>query len=83
MVKNLTTAQVTITRGVKIAWVVAANAIPQVEASPETLEKLDELQGIQRSKMSDEQRKEALFQQLDLSCWRGGHLRIKLPQIPY
>ena len=67
----VTTAPVPIARGVKIAQVVAVNAIHQVEISPGTLEKLDEVQGIQRSKMSVEQRKEALFQQLDLSGLEG------------
>ena len=36
MVKNLTATQITIAKGVKIAWVVAANAIPQVGVSPGT-----------------------------------------------
>ena len=71
MVKNLTTAPITIAKGVKIAWVVAANAIPWVKISPGMLEKLDEMQGIQRSTMSVEQRKKALFQQLDLSGLEG------------
>ena len=51
----------------RIAWVVAANAIPRIEASPRTLERLDKMQGIQRSRMSVQQREEALFQQLGLS----------------
>ena len=71
VVKNLTAAPVTITRGVKIVWVVAANAIPQVGISLGMLEKLDKMQGIQMSKMSDKQRKDALFQQLDLSGLEG------------
>ena len=71
MVKNLTAAPVTITRGVKIAQVVAVNPMPRVEISPGMLEKLDEMQGFQRSKISVEQRKEALLQQLDLSGLEG------------
>ena len=71
LVKNLTAALVTFTRGVKITWVVAANAIPQLEALPGTLGSLDEMQGIQRSRMSVGQREEVLFQQLDLSCLEG------------
>ena len=35
------------------------------------LEKLDEIQGVQRSKISVEQRKKTLFQQLDLSGLEG------------
>ena len=61
VVKNLTTAPVTLTRGVMIAQVVAANAIPKVEALPGILERLDEMQGMQRSRMLGGQRKEALF----------------------
>ena len=49
---------------------VAANAVPQVEVVPGTLEKLDEMQGIQQTRMSVEQR-EVLFQQLDLSGLKG------------
>ena len=49
VVNNLITALVTITRGVKIAQVVTVNAIPQVEASPGVLVKLNEMHGIQRS----------------------------------
>ena len=50
-VKNLTVTSITITKGVKITQGIAANAIPQVGFSPGTLEKLDEMQGIQRAKM--------------------------------
>ena len=71
IVKNLTAAPITIAKGVKVAWVVAVNDIPKVGVAPETLEKLHEMQGIQRAKMSAEQRKEVLFQQLDLSGLEG------------
>ena len=71
MVKNLTTTLITITKGVKIAWVIAANAIPQLGVSPGILEKLDKMQRIQRAKMSVKQRKEVLFQQLDFSGLKG------------
>ena len=50
IVKNLTTALITITKGVKITQVVAVNAIPQVGAVLGMLEKLDEMQGVQRAK---------------------------------
>ena len=51
IVKNLTTALITIAKGVKITQVIAVNAISQVRVAPGTLEKLDEMQGIQRTKM--------------------------------
>ena len=50
VVKNLTATPITITKGVKIAQVIAANAIPQVGIAPGTLKKLDEIQGIQRTR---------------------------------
>ena len=45
--------------------------MPQVEVAPGTLEKLDEMQGIQQTRMSVEQRREVLFQQLDVSGLEG------------
>ena len=38
---------ITVAKGIKIAQVVAANAVPPVELAPGTLEMLDEAQGIQ------------------------------------
>ena len=67
VVKNLTAIPITITKGVKVAQVVVANAVPPVEVTSETLEKLNEIQGIQQTKVMVEQRKKLLFQQLDLS----------------
>ena len=46
VVKNLTNTPITIAKGVKIAQLIAANAIPQVGVSAEMLEKLYEMQGI-------------------------------------
>ena len=66
MVKNLIAAPITIIKGIKVAQVVAANMVPQEEDVPETFKKLDEMQGIQQTRMSVEQR-EVLFQQLYLS----------------
>ena len=43
------------------------NVMPQAEVALGTLEKLDEMQGVQRVKILTRKRKEALFQQLDLS----------------
>ena len=74
VVKNIMAATITIAKGIKIAQVVAANVVPPVEITLDTLEKLDEIQGIQWNKMMVEQRKKLLFQQLDLSGldrWSG------------
>ena len=43
------------------------NVVCPREVAPRTLEKLDDIQGIHQVKMSVEQRKKVLFQQLDLS----------------
>ena len=56
VVKNLTATLITIAKCVKITQVVAVN-VPQVEVAPETLEELDEIQGIQQTRMSVEWRK--------------------------
>ena len=71
VVKNLMAIPIAITEGVKVTQVVAANAVPQVEVEPGTLEELDEVQGIQQTKMSVERRRVVLFQQLDLSGLEG------------
>ena len=59
--ENLTAFPITITKGDKVAQGVAANVVPQVEIAPGTLEKLDEIQGIQQTRMLIEMRKELLF----------------------
>ena len=61
LVQNLLAIPITITKGVKVTQVVAANVVPPVEVTPNTLEKLDEIQGIQWTKMMVEQRKKLLF----------------------
>ena len=71
MVKNLTTTLITIAMGIRVAQVVAVNAVSQVEVVPGTLEKLDEMQGIQQTRMSVEWRREVLFQQLYLFGLEG------------
>ena len=71
IVKNLMATPITIAKGIKVAQVVATNAMPQVELAPRTLEKLDEMQGIQQTSMSVEWRRNVLFQQLDLSGLEG------------
>ena len=48
VVKNLMAAPITITKGIKVTQVVVANVVPPVEVTPGTLEKLDEIQGIQQ-----------------------------------
>ena len=58
---------ITIVKGGKVTQVVAANVVPPLEETPSTLEKLDEIQGIQWTKMMVEQRQKLLFQELDLS----------------
>ena len=62
--KNLRDVLTTIAKGIKATHEVAGNwnSVPQVEVVPGTLEKLDEVQGIQQSKMSVEWRTEVLFQ---------------------
>ena len=62
VVKNLTATPITIAKVVRVSQVVAVNAVPPVEVTPNTLEKLDEIQGIQSTKMTVEQRKKLLFQ---------------------
>ena len=47
------------------------NAVPQAEVGCRTLEELDEVQGIQQTKMSVEWGEEVLFQQLELSGLEG------------
>ena len=65
VVKNLTAALITVTKGNKVTQVVAANVVAPVEVTPGTGE-IDEIQDIQQTMMTVEQRKELLFQQLDL-----------------
>ena len=70
VVKNLMAIPITIAKGIKVTQIVAANVVPKVEVAPRNLEKLDEVQGIQWTKISVEWRREVLFQQLDI--WPGG-----------
>ena len=71
VVKNLMAILITITKGIKVAQVVGVNVVPPVELAPRTLEELDEVQGIQQTKMLVERRKEVLLKQLDLSGLDG------------
>ena len=84
MVRNLTVALITITKGVKVTQVVAANAVPQVEGLLETLEKLDEIQGVQQTRMSVEGGRRCSSSSLAYLAWRGGLTEIKqLPESCY
>ena len=71
MVKNLTANLITITKSITVTQVVATNVVPWVEVVLGTLEKLDDIQGIQQTRMSVEWRKEMIFQQLELSGLEG------------
>ena len=75
--KTLTATLITIAKDIKVAQVAAANVVPKVVVVPGTLEKLDEIQGIQWTKISVELRKEMLFQQLELSGLEGWPIKTK------
>ena len=47
VIKNQTAAAIIISKGNKITWVVAVNRVLPVEVMPGTLEKLDNMHGIQ------------------------------------
>ena len=61
VVKHLMATLIAIVKGVKVTQVVSVNVLPQVKLTPDTLEKLDEIQGIQQTKMMVQQRKKLLF----------------------
>ena len=71
VVKNLMAIPITITKGIKVIQAVAVNAVPQVEVALRMLEKLNEMQCIQQTKMFAEWRRDLLFHQLDLSGLEG------------
>ena len=62
---NLVAILINIAKGIKVAQVVTVNVVPPVDVASKTLEKLDEIQGIQHIRMLVEWRKELLFQQLE------------------
>ena len=70
VVKNLTTNLITISKGIKVAQVMTANVVP-VEFASGSLDELDEVQGIQQTRMLGERRKDVLLQQLYLSDLDG------------
>ena len=49
VVKNLMTTLIITAKGFKVTQVVAVNVVPQVEVTTNTMEKLDEIQGIQQT----------------------------------
>ena len=57
-IKNQTAAPITISKGIKIAWVVAVNRVPPVEVMSRTLEKSDEVREFDgpRCQLSGERR---------------------------
>ena len=67
MVRNGMAYPQTMKMKIPIARVVAANHMQEVQMWPGTMDTLDEVQGIQTSKMTTEQRQEKLFEKLDLS----------------
>ena len=46
VVRNVLTTTITIAKGIKFTQMVAANVVPPVEATPNILEKSDEIHGI-------------------------------------
>ena len=71
VIKNQTAVLTIIGKGIKVTQVVAANRIPPVEVMPGTLQKLDDMQGFQETRISIEHRMEMLLHQLDLSGLEG------------
>ena len=55
-------APIPIAKGIKVTQIVAVNVVPPVKVTPDTLERLDEIKGIQQTKMTFEQRKKLLLQ---------------------
>ena len=62
VIKTQTAVLIIIGKGVKVTQVIAVNRVPPIGVMPGTLKKLDEMQGIQQTKISTEQRKEMLLQ---------------------
>ena len=60
-------APITIAKGIKVTQVVAVKVVTPVAVTPNNMEKLDEIQGIQWTTMTVDQRKKMPLQQLDLS----------------
>ena len=78
VVKNLMAALITIAKGISHTSG-CCECSTLSESNPNTLEKLDEIQGIQWTKMMVGQRKKLLFLQLDLSGldkWSDGNQAV-------
>ena len=69
VVRNLTAIPILLKMNTPLATLVAANVVPNAQVLPGTVEQLNTTQGIQmgRPKMTVEQWREVLFEQLDLS----------------
>ena len=57
VVKNLMAAPITTAKGIIVTHAVVVNVVPPVEVTLRTQEKLDEIQGIQQTTLTVEQRK--------------------------
>ena len=83
MVKNLTTTLIIITKGVKVSWVIAANAIPQIGFSIGILEKLNEMQGSREQRYQLSRERKCSSSSWTCMAWRCGLPRIELPHMLY
>ena len=62
IVRNSIVYPQTLKKKIPVARVVAANRVPKPHMQPETIDMLDEAQGIQLQKLTAEQRQEKLFE---------------------
>ena len=67
VIKNATRKGVILNKGIAFAKVVATNEIPTSHFKPSMMEALDEMQGIQRPRISISKWRKKLIQKLDLS----------------
>ena len=67
VIKNTTGKAVILNKGVAFAKVVAANEIPTLHLKPGKMEALDDMQGIDRPRMSISEWRRKLIKKLDLS----------------
>ena len=67
VIKNTTVKVVILNKSVAFAKEVAANEIPTSHLKPSMMEALDEMQGIERPRMSISEQRKRLIQKLDLS----------------
>ena len=67
IVRNSMAYPRTLKKKIPVAIVVAANQVPEPQMWPGMIDTLDKAQGIQTQKLTTEQRKEKLFEKLELS----------------